>query len=81
MVALRCKNEILQMYYAPIPHWEIDRSLPRLLQPNLPFDFDTVVGHPVAWPDQPWIDLVNAAKEEFEVDNAIAVFSSWRVKS
>lgn len=78
---LRYKNEILQMYCAPISHWEIDWGLPRPLQPNLPFDFDTVVGHPVRWPDQPWVDLVNAAKEEFEVDNAIAVFCLCRVKS
>ena len=39
-----------------------------------------MVPHPVAWPDEPWVDLVNIAKEEFEVDNAIAVFSTRRVQ-
>lgn len=66
------------MYYAPIP--QVEWGLPQPLQRNLPFDFNTVVCHPVAWPDQPWVDLLNTAKDKFEVDNTIAVFSMWRVQ-
>ena len=36
-----------------------------------------MVTHPVAWPDEPWVDLENAAKDAFEVNDAIAVFSTW----
>ena len=69
---------ILQMYYAPTLR-EVELRLPRPLQPNRPFDLNTVVPHLVAWPNEPWVDLVNAAKDKFEVDDAIAVFSTWRV--
>lgn len=48
--------------------------------PNRLFDLDTVVPHPVAWPNEPWINLVNEAKDEFEVDDARGVFSTWRVQ-
>lgn len=65
------------MYHAPILH-EVEPGLPRPLQPNQPFDLHVVVPHPVAWPDKPWVDLVNAAKGKFEVDDASAVFSMWR---
>ena len=70
MAALRYDNEILQKHYAPISQ-EVERGLPRLLQSNWPFDLVTVVPHPVAWPDEPWVDLVNDAKDEFEVDDAL----------
>ena len=50
------------------------------MQPNQPLDLDIIVPHPVAWPDEPWVDFVNIAKDEFEVDGAGAVFSTWRVQ-
>ena len=31
--------------------------------------------------DEPWIELLNDAKDEFEVDGATAVFSTWRVET
>ena len=34
--------------------------------------------HPPA--GEQWVEILNEAKEEFEVDGAIAVFSSWRVE-
>lgn len=76
MAALRYDSYVLQMYYSPIPQ-EVEQ---RLQWPLRPFDLDTVVPHPVAWPNEPWVDLVDMAKDEFEVDDASAVFSMWRVQ-
>ena len=79
MAALRYDNEIFQMYYAPVPQ-EVERGLPRPLQPNRLFDHDRVVPHPVAWPHESCVDLVNAAEDEFEVDDASAGFFTWRAQ-
>lgn len=50
------------------------------LQPNRPFNLGITVPHLVAWPGEPWVDFVNIAKDEFEVDCASTVFSTWRVQ-
>ena len=75
MAALRYDNEILQMYYAPIPQ-EVKR---RLKRPLRLFDQDTVIPHPVAWPNERWVDVIDVAKDEFEVDDASAIFSAWEM--
>ncbi|KAK3748958.1 hypothetical protein QZH41_006844 [Actinostola sp. cb2023] len=31
--------------------------------------------------DEPWVEILNDAKDEFEVDGAIAVFSTWGVEA
>ena len=79
MAALLYDNEVLQMYYGPISE-NIERRVPLPLQPNWPFDLDIVLPQPVAWPNKPWINFVNTFKDEFEVDGASAVFSTWRVQ-
>ena len=79
IAALRYGSYMLQMYYAPISQ-EVELGLARPLQPNRPYDIDTVVPHPVAWPDELWVDLVNAAKDEFEVNDASTVFSMQKVQ-
>ena len=71
IAALHYDSTIFEMYHAPISQ-EVERGLPRPLQPNSPFDLDTVIPHPVAWPHKPW--------NEFEVDNVVAVFSTWSVQ-
>ena len=39
------------------------------------------VPHPVRLPAyEPWIEILNDTKDEFEVDGAAAVFSTWRVE-
>ncbi|MEW8333809.1 MAG: hypothetical protein AB2692_22955, partial [Candidatus Thiodiazotropha sp.] len=64
----------------PIPEAE-ERLLPRSLQPQRPyFDLDDRVPHPVRLPDDKWVEILNDAKEEFEVDGAAAAFSTWRVE-
>ncbi|MEW8318347.1 MAG: hypothetical protein AB2691_07390, partial [Candidatus Thiodiazotropha sp.] len=64
----------------PIPEAE-ERLLPRPLQPQRPyFDLDDRVPHPVRLPDDKWVEILNDAKEEFEVDGAAAAFSTWRVE-
>ena len=81
MAALRYGDEVLHMYYAPIPQ-EVEEELPWPLQPGRghPFDLDKEVPHFIVWPNETWVELVNVAKDEFEVDDAIAVFSTWRVQ-
>ena len=61
----------------PIPEAE-ERLLPRPLRPQWPFtDLDDRVPHPVALPAyEPWVEKLNDAKDEFEVDGAAAVFST-----
>lgn len=67
--------------YASIPQ-EVEEELPWPLQPGRgqPFDLDQEVLHLIAWPNETWVELLNVAKDEFEVDDAIAVFSTWRVQ-
>ena len=65
----------------PIPEAE-ERLLPRPLRPQWPFtDLDDRVPHPERLPVyEPWVEILNDAKDEFEVDGAAAVFSTWRVE-
>ena len=65
----------------PIPEAE-ERLLPRPLRPQWPFtDLDDRVPHPVRLPAyEPWVEILNGAKDEFEVDGAAAVFSTWRAE-
>lgn len=81
MAALRYDNEVLQMYYARILQ-KVEEELPWPLQPGQgqPFDLDKEVPHFIAWSNEIWVELENVAKDEFEVDDAIAVFSTWRVQ-
>ena len=55
---------------------------PRPLRPQWPFtDLDDRVPHLVRLPAyEPWVEILNDAKDEFEVDGAAAVFSTWRVE-
>ena len=50
--------------------------------PARPFtDLDDRVSHPVRLPAyEPWVEILNDAKDEFEEDGAAAVFSTWRVE-
>ncbi|MEW8615753.1 MAG: hypothetical protein AB2610_21560, partial [Candidatus Thiodiazotropha sp.] len=64
----------------PIPEDE-ERRLPRPLRPQRPFtDLDDQVPPPVRLPADQWVEILNDAKDEFEVDGASAVFSTWRVE-
>ena len=65
----------------PIPEAE-DRLPPWPLRPQWPFtDLDDRVPHPVKLlAYEPWVEILNDAKDEFEVDGAAAVFSTWRVE-
>ena len=65
----------------PIPEAE-ERLLPWPLRPQWPFtDLDDRVPHPERLPAyEPWVEILNDAKDEFEVDGAAAVFSIWRVE-
>ena len=64
----------------PIPEAE-ERLLPRPLRPQWPFtDLDNRVPHPVRLPAGSWVEILDDAKDEFEVDGATAVFSTWRVE-
>ena len=64
-----------------IPEAE-ERLLPRPLRPQWPFtDLDDHVPHPVRLPaDVSWVEILNDAKDEFEVAGAAAIFSTWRVE-
>ena len=65
----------------PIP--EAEERLPhRPLRPQWPFtDLDDRVPRPVRLAAyEPWAEILNDAKEEFEVDGAATVFSTWRVE-
>ena len=45
-------------------------------------DLDDQVPSPVRLPaDESWVEALTEAKEEFEVDGAAAVFSTWRVEA
>ena len=64
----------------PIPENE-ERHLPRPLRPQRPFtDLDDQVPPPVRLPADQWVEIPNDAKDEFEVDDASAVFSTLRVE-
>jgi len=43
-------------------------------------DLDHQVPPPVQLPANEWVEILNDAKGEFEVDGATAVFSTWRVE-
>lgn len=44
-------------------------------------DLDIQAPPPVLLPaDETWVEILNGAKAEFEVDGAIAVFSTWKVE-
>ena len=64
----------------PIPEDE-ERRLLRPLRPQRPFtDLDDQVPPPVRLSADQWVEILNDAKNEFEVDGASAVFSTWRVE-
>ena len=63
----------------PIPE-DVERRLPRPLRPQRPFDLDVRVPAPVQLPKDFWVEILTDAKDEFEVDGAAAVFSTWRVE-
>ena len=65
----------------PIPEAE-ERLLPQPLRPQWPFtNLDDRVPHPERLPVyEPWVEILNDAKDEFEVDGATTVFSTWRVE-
>ena len=41
-------------------------------------DLDDQIPLPVRLPADQWVEIINDAKDEFEVDGASAVFSTWR---
>ncbi|MEW8688939.1 MAG: hypothetical protein AB2556_24230 [Candidatus Thiodiazotropha sp.] len=44
-------------------------------------DLDDQVPPPVRLPaDESWVEILNESKDQFEVDGAAAVFSTWRVE-
>ena len=45
-------------------------------------DLDSQVPHPVRLPAaEPWVEFLSDAKNEFEVDGAAMVLSTWRVEA
>ena len=58
------------------------RKDPRPLRPQWPFtDLDDRVPHPVRLPAyEPWVEILNDAKDKFDVNGAAAVFSTWRAE-
>jgi len=44
-------------------------------------DLDDQVPNPLRFPADEWVEILNDAKDEFEVDGATAVFSTWRVEA
>ena len=59
-----------------IPEAE-ERLLPRPLRPQWPFtDLGDRVSHPVRPPAGSWVEILDDAKDEFEVDGAAVVFST-----
>ena len=43
-------------------------------------DLDDQVSPPVKLPADQWVEIRNNAKDEFQVDGATAVFSTWRME-
>ena len=72
--------ELRFIFYQHIPEDE-ERRLSGPLRPQRPFtDLDDQVPPSVRLPADQWIEILNDAKDEFEVDGASAVFSTWRVE-
>ena len=65
----------------PIPEAE-EGLLPWPLRPQWAFaDLDLRTPPPVDLPAyEPWVEMLADAKDEFEVDGAATVFSTWRVE-
>ena len=59
---------------------DVQRRVPR---PQRPFtDLDSQAHSPVRLPaKEGWVNILNDAKDEFEVDGATVVFSTWRVEA
>ena len=72
--------ELRFIFDQPIPEDE-ERRLPRSLRPQWPFtDLNDQVPLSVRLPVDQWVEIHNDAIDEFEVDGASAVFSTWRVE-
>ena len=73
---VRAKYEPRFIFDQPIPEDEEGR-LPRPLRPQRPFtDLDDQVHPPVRFPADQWVEILNDAKDELEVDGASAVYST-----
>ena len=60
---------------------EILAELPDLVPEGQKFnDLDDQVPPPVRLPADQWVEILNDAKDEFEVDGAYGVFPTWRVE-
>ena len=58
----------------------IDALLADMPEPYI--DLDTQVRAPVNFPvGDDWVKMIDDAKEEFELDGATRVFSTWRVEA
>ncbi|MEW8689384.1 MAG: hypothetical protein AB2556_26470 [Candidatus Thiodiazotropha sp.] len=44
-------------------------------------DLDDQVPPQARLPADQWVEILNDVKDEFEVDGAVAIFSSWRKKT
>jgi len=62
---------------------EILAEMPALIPEGQQFiDLDSQVPHSVRLPAaKPWVEFLNDAKKEFEVDGAAVVLSTWRVEA
>ena len=62
---------------------EILAEMPDHFTEGQPFiDLDSQVPHPVRLPaGETWVEILNDAKTEFEVDGVTSVFSTWRVEA
>ena len=69
------------LFDEPIPQ-DVERELPQPLEPQQPFiDLDTQAPPTVRLSgDEQWVGIRSNAKDEFDVDGASAVFSTWRVE-
>ena len=74
------KYELRFIFDQPFPEDE-ERRLPKPLRPQRAFtDLDDQVPPSVRLPADQWVEILNDAKDEFEVDGASDVFSTWRVE-
>jgi len=74
-------EEILVEYEPRFIPEDVQGRLQRPLRPQRPFiDLDDQVPPPVGLPADEWVEILTDAKDEFEVDGAAAVFSTWRVE-
>ena len=61
---------------------EILAEMPQHVPQGHFVDLDDQVPTPVRLPaDELWVEILNNAKDEFDVDGATAVFSTWRVEA